>query len=113
MAVTVLRAPAVMCGRARISSATWLAQVNYCQGMAFVAGVILMYLPEEPAFRMLMSLMAESGTNLRRLFTPGLEGLMDPLCHVLYDVLRPAFITLQPLEELCELVDILKHEVRR
>jgi len=44
---------------------------------------------------------------------PGLEGLMDPLCQVLYDVLRPAFITLQPLEELCELVDILKHEVRR
>lgn len=43
---------------------------------------------------------------------PGLEGLMDPLCQVLYDALRPAFITLQPLEELCELVDILKHEVR-
>lgn len=43
---------------------------------------------------------------------PGLEGLMDPLCTILYDALRPAFITLQPLEELCELVDILKHEVR-
>ena len=43
---------------------------------------------------------------------PGLEGLMDPLCTVLYDALRPAFITLQPLEDLCELVDILKHEVR-
>ena len=44
-----------------------------------MAGVILMYLPEEPAFRMLMSLMAESGTNLRRLFTPGLEGLKTEL----------------------------------
>lgn len=54
-------------------------QVNYCQGMAFVAGVILMYLPEEPAFRMLMSLMAESRANLRRLFTPGLEGLKAEL----------------------------------
>ena len=43
---------------------------------------------------------------------PGLEALMDPLCTILYDALRPAFITLQPLEELCELVDILKHEVR-
>lgn len=47
--------------------------------MAFVAGVILMYLPEEPAFRMLMSLMAESRANLRRLFTPGLEGLKAEL----------------------------------
>ena len=56
-----------------------LAQVNYCQGMAFVAGVILMYLPEEPAFRMLMALMAERGANLRRLFTPGLEGLKAEL----------------------------------
>ena len=55
------------------------AQVNYCQGMAFVAGVILMYLPEEPAFRMLMTLMAESSANLRRLYTPGLEGLKAEL----------------------------------
>ena len=54
-------------------------QVGYCQGMAFVAGVILMYLPEEPAFRMLMSLMAETGPNLRRLYTPGLEGLKTEL----------------------------------
>ena len=28
-----------------------LAQVGYCQGMAFVTGIILMYLPEEPAFQ--------------------------------------------------------------
>lgn len=28
-----------------------LVQVSYCQGMAFVAGVVLMYLPEEPAFQ--------------------------------------------------------------
>lgn len=27
-------------------------EVGYCQGMAFVAGLLLMYLPEEPAFRM-------------------------------------------------------------
>jgi hypothetical protein len=25
--------------------------VGYCQGMAFAAGVLLMYMPEEPAFR--------------------------------------------------------------
>lgn len=28
-----------------------VVQVGYCQGMAFVTGIILMYLPEEPAFQ--------------------------------------------------------------
>ncbi len=27
-------------------------EVGYCQGMAFPAGVLLMYLPQEPAFRL-------------------------------------------------------------
>lgn len=26
-------------------------EVGYCQGMAFSAGILLMYMPEEPAFR--------------------------------------------------------------
>lgn len=37
--------------------------------------------------------------------------LMDPLCTILYDALRPVFIQLQSLDELCGLVDILQHEV--
>jgi hypothetical protein len=36
---------------------------------------------------------------------------MEPLCTVLYDVLRPLVVQLQDVDELCELVDILKHEV--
>lgn len=40
-----------------------------------------------------------------------LAPLMDPLCTILYDALRPVFIQLQSLDELCGLVDILKHEV--
>ena len=40
-----------------------------------------------------------------------LAPLMDPLCTVLYDALRPVFIQLQSLESLCSLVDILQHEV--
>ena len=40
-----------------------------------------------------------------------LAPLMDPLCTVLYDALRPAFIQLQSLEALCNLADILQHEV--
>jgi hypothetical protein len=53
-------------------------------------------------------------------FFPGADGdgggalgaLMDPLCTVLYDALRPAFIQLADLGSLCELVDILQHEAR-
>jgi hypothetical protein len=41
----------------------------------------------------------------------GLEALTEPLCTALYDALRPRFILLQRLDDLCELVDILKHEV--
>ena len=37
--------------------------------------------------------------------------VMEPLCGVLYDVLRPLVVQLQDMDELCELVDILKHEV--
>lgn len=54
-------------------------QVGYCQGMAFVAGVILMYLPEEPAFRVLCQLLDEGGVGLRSLYLPGLCGLKEDL----------------------------------
>ena len=47
--------------------------------MAFVTGVILMYIPEEPAFRLLARLMDERGANLRHLYLPGLEGLKNYL----------------------------------
>ena len=40
-----------------------------------------------------------------------LSPLMDPLATILYDAMRPRFIHLHSLNELCELVDILVHEV--
>lgn len=40
-----------------------------------------------------------------------LAPLMDPLATILYDALRPQFIHLHALDELCEIVDILTHEV--
>lgn len=54
-------------------------QVGYCQGMAFVAGVILMYLPEEPAFRVLCQLLDEDRVGLRSMYLPGLNGLKEDL----------------------------------
>jgi hypothetical protein len=47
--------------------------------MAFVAGVVLMYLPEEPAFQVLTRLMGPGGPDLRRLYLPGLDGLKQLL----------------------------------
>ena len=41
---------------------------------------------------------------------PSLAPLMDPLATILYDALRPRFIHLHSLEELCEIVNILTHE---
>lgn len=41
----------------------------------------------------------------------GVEPIMDPLCTLLYDALRPRFILLSRLEDLAELADILQHEV--
>ena len=46
-------------------------EVGYCQGMGFVAGIILLYLPEEWAYRMLCVLMSEKHANLRRFYVPG------------------------------------------
>ncbi|MEW5317182.1 MAG: hypothetical protein WDW38_008507 [Sanguina aurantia] len=40
-----------------------------------------------------------------------LAPLMEPLATMLYDALRPHIVQLHHLDELCELVDILKHEV--
>eukprot|EP00798_Chlamydomonas_sp_ICE-L_P008686 gene8686-34133_t len=43
--------------------------------------------------------------------TEQLTPLMEPLCTVLYDVLRPLVVQIHEIDELCELVDILKHEL--
>ncbi len=47
--------------------------VGYCQGMAFVAGMLLMYLEEGRAFAALVTLM--HGASLRALYLPGMAAL--------------------------------------
>ncbi|GAB4814895.1 hypothetical protein N2152v2_001941 [Parachlorella kessleri] len=54
-------------------------EVGYCQGMAFVAGLLLFYMNEEPAFQMFCRMLGAAGPNLRRLYLPGLEGLKAEL----------------------------------
>jgi hypothetical protein len=50
-------------------------EVNYCQGMAFLAGLLLFFVGEEPAFQILCRLLRAGGPDLRRLYLPGLAGL--------------------------------------
>jgi hypothetical protein len=48
-----------------------LLQVGYCQGMNFVAGLLLQYLPEAEAFGALVVLMTDRG--LRKYYSTDME----------------------------------------
>lgn len=52
-------------------------EVGYCQGMAFVAGLLLFFVPEEQAFEIFCRFMdvPPYGIGLRKLYLPGLVGL--------------------------------------
>ncbi|CAG8521058.1 7723_t:CDS:2 [Paraglomus brasilianum] len=50
-------------------------QVGYCQGMAAVCAILLMYYPEETAFIMLIKLF--NRYNLHHLFVPGFPALLE------------------------------------
>ena len=51
-------------------------KVGYAQGMAFIVGFFLMYMEEEEAFWLLVSLMQQQDSlyRLRLLFGPGIGG---------------------------------------
>jgi hypothetical protein len=49
--------------------------VGYCQGMGFVAALLLLYMDAESAFWMLVSLLCSKKYNLRQLYMDGLPGL--------------------------------------
>lgn len=53
-------------------------EVGYCQGMNFLAGLLLMYLPESEAFAALVVLMQERG--MRDLYTQDMSLLEACLC---------------------------------
>ncbi|XP_067949945.1 TBC1 domain family member 4-like [Watersipora subatra] len=48
-------------------------EVGYCQGLGFVAGILLMHIKEEESFELLCHLMYELG--LRKLYKPNMAGL--------------------------------------
>ena len=65
-------------------------EVGYCQGMAFVAGLLLFFVPEEVSFRLFCKLMDEEGINLRRFYLPGLVGLKIELEK--FDILMQTYL---------------------
>jgi len=58
-------------------------EVGYCQGSAFIAGLLLMHLPEEDSFQVFVSLMHSYG--LRELFKPSMSYL--GLCMYQFELL--------------------------
>lgn len=56
-----------------------MVQVGYCQGMNFVAGLLLMYLPERHAFGGLVVLMQDRG--LRKYYSTDMS-LLQVWCDV-------------------------------
>jgi hypothetical protein len=58
-----------------IAYANFDHKVGYAQGMAFVAGLLLMYMDEELAFWTFVSLMQDPVYRLRILYGPGVGGL--------------------------------------
>ena len=65
-------------------------ETGYCQGMAFVAGLVLFFVPEEAAFQIFCRLLASSGPNLRRHYLPGLRGLKVEL--KVFDILLQRYL---------------------
>lgn len=49
-------------------------EVGYCQGMGFVVGLLLGYIPEEDSFWVLRRLMLESPWKMAELYKPGMPG---------------------------------------
>ncbi|GBG30994.1 TBC1 domain family member 1 [Hondaea fermentalgiana] len=50
------------------------AEVGYCQGMGFLVGFLLGYLPERKAFHVLRELMLSSPWSMCELYKPGMPG---------------------------------------
>lgn len=53
-------------------------QVGYCQGISFVAGVLLLHMSEEQAFDMLKFLMYDLG--IRQQYKPDMVSLQVSTC---------------------------------
>jgi hypothetical protein len=65
-------------------------EVGYCQGMGFIVGLLLGYVPEARAFEILRSLMLAAPWRMAELYKPGMPG--SQLLLAQYDVLLERFL---------------------
>ncbi|XP_074649702.1 TBC1 domain family member 1-like isoform X2 [Tubulanus polymorphus] len=74
-------------------------EVGYCQGLSFVAGVLLMHMPEEPAYETMKYMMYNLG--LRRQYKPDMTALqiqLYQLSRLLHDMHREIYEHLEANE---------------
>ncbi|XP_068134550.1 TBC1 domain family member 1 isoform X9 [Hyperolius riggenbachi] len=74
-------------------------EVGYCQGLSFVAGVLLLHMSEEDAFKLLKFLMCDTG--LRKQYRPDMVTLqiqMYQLSRLLHDYHRDLYNHLEEYE---------------
>ncbi|KAJ8253388.1 hypothetical protein GJAV_G00212370 [Gymnothorax javanicus] len=74
-------------------------EVGYCQGISFIAGILLLHMNEELAFDMLLFLMYDLG--IRRQYRPDMVSLqiqMYQLSRLLHDYHRELYAHLEELE---------------
>ncbi|CAF1398107.1 unnamed protein product [Adineta ricciae] len=111
-------------------------EVGYCQGIAFIVGLLLMHMPEEEAFAVLVSIMQDY--KMRDMYKPDMfylglcvyqlecliqENLPDLYRHFRSENIHTSmfasswFITLfsnqLPLNLVCRTMDLFLSEVRR
>jgi len=65
-------------------------QAGYCQGMAFVAGLLLFYVPEEPAFQLSCRLLRWAAVKST---LPACR-LCPWLCHCIFTLLLSTYVAL-------------------
>lgn len=65
-------------------------QVGYCQGLSFIAGVLLLHMGEEDAFNMLKFLMFEMG--LRKQYRPDMIILQVKSTHKYTECWYPSYM---------------------
>ncbi|EKX72063.1 TBC domain containing protein [Theileria equi strain WA] len=59
--------------------------IGYCQGMSFIAGILLLYMNEEDAFFTMISILEKN--NLKKFFSPGME-MVDRFCYRLEKLIK-------------------------
>eukprot|EP01029_Cantina_marsupialis_P022579 TRINITY_DN5515_c0_g1_i2.p1 TRINITY_DN5515_c0_g1~~TRINITY_DN5515_c0_g1_i2.p1 ORF type:complete len:292 (-),score=49.67 TRINITY_DN5515_c0_g1_i2:1036-1911(-) len=62
-------------------------EVGYCQGMGFISALALSYIPEDPTFYFLYTLLNNRKHNLRKLYLPGM-GMVHQHVYQFWELMK-------------------------